>query len=64
MVTKNDALREVGSIIKAKASFATSATECKRLYGMLWKTTLVTGVVMRVVTTPKVTGKHTSVVAE
>ena len=64
MVTKNDARREVGSIVKAKASVVTSVAECKRLYGMLWKTTLVTGVVMRVVTPPKGTGKHTSVVAE
>ena len=64
MITKDVSRREVGSIVKAKASVVTSATECKQLYGVLWKTTLGMGVVLRVVTPLKGSGKHTSVVAE
>lgn len=61
---KNDARREVGATVSAKATAVTSASECKRLYGTLWKSQIVTGVVKRVVTPPQGSGKQASVLCE
>ena len=59
---KNDGRREIGAQVQAKAIAVTSASECKRLYGTLWKSQMVTGTVKRVVTPPAGSGKQTSLV--
>ena len=61
---KKDGRREVGATVQVKATAVTSHAECKRLYGTLWKSQTVTGVVKRVVTPPAGSGKQVSIVAE
>ena len=61
---KKDGRLEVGATVQVKATAVTSHAECKRLYGALWKSQTVTGVVKRVVTPPAGSGKQKSIVAE
>ena len=52
-----DLRRKIGAHVLAKASVVTSNSECKRLYGVLWKTMTVAGIVKEVLTPPKGSGK-------
>ena len=64
MAPKKDPRREVGAVVSSKVSVVTSDAECKRLFGSLWKTTIVTGVVKSVVTPPRGSGKQASLVVD
>lgn len=62
MPRRKDGRREVGATVKAKASVVTNDTECKRLFGTLWKTQTILGVVTRVITHPPGSRKQASLV--
>ena len=62
MSKTQDPRRVIGALVYAKASIVTSDSECKRLFGSLWKKTTVNGVVKHVVVPPKGCGKQTSLI--
>lgn len=64
MTLKSVGCREIGAVVQAKIKAVTHKKECVRRYGTLWKTATVTGKVVQVITPPKGSGKHASVVVD
>ena len=62
MSKSSDPRRVIGAHVYAKASIVTSDSECKRLFGSLWKKTTVNGIVKHVVVPPRGSGKQTSLI--
>ena len=54
----------IGAFVFAKARALTSESECKRLFGAMWKSATVNGTVKHVVARSKVSGKHISLIVD
>ena len=64
MAKSQDSRRVIGAFVFAKVRVVTSDSECKRLFGALWKSATVNGTVKHVVVPPKGSRKHTSLIVD
>lgn len=64
MAPRSFGCRKIGAIVRGKMTAVTSTAECKRRFGINWKSATVTGTVVQVVTPPKGSGKQASVVVD
>lgn len=64
MPPRSAGCRRIGAIVQTKATAVTNVTDCKRRFGINWKTATVTGVVTNIITHPKGSRKQASLVVD
>eukprot|EP00171_Calliarthron_tuberculosum_P006219 IDg6219t1 len=63
-MNRSDPRRHIGARVSAKSIAVTSVSESKRLFGSLWKTATIKGVVQSVITPPRGSRRQTSLVVK
>ena len=64
MPISNDPRQQIGNAVHTRASLVTSAAECKRLYGSLWKSKKLNGTVVSVEVSMDSGRRQTSITAD